>query len=189
MAIFNLLNQIKSHEIVLPAIQRNFVWDEQKIVKLLVSILRGYPIGIVLMWETHNDIQYRPFDKSVRLDPPTRFDENTKKQKLQVVLDEVLGTQYLILLSCQYGQAGIERALGRVVRKKKPGVNNELSIMSPEFPSICLVLIANARRCSISQLSSTVLSTSLSVNCCPGWRHAAPRMSRIDHGEFWGHNI
>ena len=87
MAIFNLLNQIKNQEIVLPAIQRNFVWDEPKIVKLLDSILRGYPIGIILMWETYNDIQYRPFDKSVILGPPTRFDENTKKQKLQIVLD------------------------------------------------------------------------------------------------------
>ena len=106
MAIFNLLNQIKNNEIVLPAIQRNFVWDEPKIAKLLDSILRGYPIGIILMWETHNDIQYRPFDKSVRSDPPTRFDENTKKQKLQIVLDgqQRLQSLYIALYGEYHGK-------------------------------------------------------------------------------------
>ena len=106
MAIFNLLNQIKNNEIVLPAIQRNFVWDEPKIAKLLDSILRGYPIGIILMWETHNDIQYRPFDKSARSDPPTRFDENTKKQKLQIVLDgqQRLQSLYIALYGEYHGK-------------------------------------------------------------------------------------
>ena len=62
MNIASLLNQIKSDEIVLPAIQRDFVWSEEKIETLLDSILRGYPIGIVLMWETCEDIQYRKFE-------------------------------------------------------------------------------------------------------------------------------
>ena len=45
MTIMSLLNQIENDEIVLPAIQRDFVWDEDKTAKLLDSILRGYPIG------------------------------------------------------------------------------------------------------------------------------------------------
>ncbi|MCY4303726.1 MAG: DUF262 domain-containing protein [Aestuariivita sp.] len=87
MNIITLLNQIKNQEIVLPAIQRNFVWDEEKIQKLLDSILRGYPIGIILMWETYNDIQYRRFDEAVGSTSPTDFLENKKKQRLKVVLD------------------------------------------------------------------------------------------------------
>ena len=82
-----MLNQIKNQEIVLPAIQRNFVWDEEKIQKLLDSILRGYPIGIILMWETYNDIQYRRFDEAVGSTSPTDFLENKKNQRLKVVLD------------------------------------------------------------------------------------------------------
>lgn len=46
MSIINLLNQIENDEIVLPAIQRDFVWPEDKVFRLLDSIMRGYPIRI-----------------------------------------------------------------------------------------------------------------------------------------------
>jgi uncharacterized protein with ParB-like and HNH nuclease domain len=61
MSIYSLLNQIKSKEVVLPAIQREFVWSEDKIIKLLDSAMRGYPVGIALLWETYDDVQYRHF--------------------------------------------------------------------------------------------------------------------------------
>ena len=66
MSIVGLLNEIANDEIVLPAIQRDFVWDEQKTEKLLDSILRGYPIGLVLLWETYQDLQYRGFLRDFR---------------------------------------------------------------------------------------------------------------------------
>lgn len=37
--------------LILPDIQRDFVWDNQKICKLFDSILRGYPIGNMLIWK------------------------------------------------------------------------------------------------------------------------------------------
>lgn len=43
MSIINLLNQIKNQEVVLPAIQRDFVWPQDKVLRLLDSIMRGYP--------------------------------------------------------------------------------------------------------------------------------------------------
>jgi uncharacterized protein with ParB-like and HNH nuclease domain len=67
MNIVSLLNQIESEEIVLPAIQRDFVWGERKTQMLMDSIMRSYPVGIVLMWETYNDIQYRHFDRFATL--------------------------------------------------------------------------------------------------------------------------
>lgn len=107
MNIITLLNQIKSGEIVLPAIQRNFVWGEQKIQKLLDSILRGYPIGIVLMWETYNDIQYRRFDEAAESTPPTGFFENEKGQRLKVVLDgqQRLQSLYIALYGRYQGKS------------------------------------------------------------------------------------
>lgn len=42
MSIINLLNQIQNDEIVLPAIQWDFVWSEDKVQRLLDSIMRGY---------------------------------------------------------------------------------------------------------------------------------------------------
>ncbi len=37
--------------IILPAIQRKFVWEEEKICNLFNSIMNGYPIGTFLIWE------------------------------------------------------------------------------------------------------------------------------------------
>ena len=105
MNIISLLNQIKSGEIVLPAIQRNFVWGEPKIQKLLASILRGYPIGIVLMWETYNDIQYRRFDESTISEFPTGFSDNKQRRRIKVVLDgqQRLQSLYISLYGNYYG--------------------------------------------------------------------------------------
>ena len=81
-SIMSLLRQIDNGEIVLPAIQRNFVWHERKIERLMDSILRGYPVGIVLMWETYNDIQYRRFEKIYKESTARDFRDNRKKRKL-----------------------------------------------------------------------------------------------------------
>ena len=40
-SIVNLLNQIKQDEIVLPAIQRDFVWPEAKVMRLLKLCIPG----------------------------------------------------------------------------------------------------------------------------------------------------
>jgi len=102
MNIVSLLNQIESEDIVLPAIQRDFVWSEAKIEKLMDSILRGYPIGIVLMWETYKDIQYRRFEKIYKNATKPSFFDNGSKKKLKLVLDgqQRLQSLYLVL----YGQ-------------------------------------------------------------------------------------
>jgi len=102
MNIVSLLNQINSKDIVLPAIQRDFVWSEAKIQKLMDSILRGYPIGIVLMWETYDDIQYREFENVYKNTTKASFLDNGSKRKLKLVLDgqQRLQSLYLAL----YGQ-------------------------------------------------------------------------------------
>jgi hypothetical protein len=87
MTITSLLELVKSNEIVLPAIQRDFVWDEEKIEKLLDSIMRGYPIGIILLWETYNDIQFRHFSVDYRAGTHFAFHDNPKENRLKLVLD------------------------------------------------------------------------------------------------------
>lgn len=85
--IINLLNQIKHEEVVLPAIQRDFVWPEEKVLRLLDSIMRGYPVGIALLWETYLDLQYRNFIEAFHPGQIHDFKDNKKKRKLKVVLD------------------------------------------------------------------------------------------------------
>src|SRR5947209_10911455 len=87
MNIITLLNQVKHGEIVLPAIQRNFVWSQQRVTTLLDSIMRGYPVGIALLWETYADIPFRRFVQDYQPDGKHTFKDNTKRQKLKVVLD------------------------------------------------------------------------------------------------------
>jgi len=49
ITIGDLMRDIKSY--YLPAIQREFVWPPEKIEALFDSILRGYPIGTLLIWD------------------------------------------------------------------------------------------------------------------------------------------
>ncbi|PKH69197.1 hypothetical protein CXF61_01360, partial [Psychrobacter sp. 4Dc] len=51
MSIRQLIKGINSNEYYLPAIQRKFVWSEDKICRLFNSIMRDYPIGTFLFWE------------------------------------------------------------------------------------------------------------------------------------------
>jgi hypothetical protein len=49
-SIAETLRSIQANELVLPAIQREYVWKPSQVVRLFDSILRGYPIGSFLAW-------------------------------------------------------------------------------------------------------------------------------------------
>ena len=51
VTIAQILEGIHRKEYLLPAIQREFVWDPNQIRRLLDSLLRGYPIGSLLLWK------------------------------------------------------------------------------------------------------------------------------------------
>lgn len=85
--IISLVTQIDNKEIVLPAIQRDFVWDEDRITKMFDSIMRGYPLGIVLLWETYLDIKYRDFEKDYQNEASYIFKDNTSGKRIKLVLD------------------------------------------------------------------------------------------------------
>ena len=59
--IKDALDRIASHEYVLPAIQREFVWNPQQMCALFDSLMQGYPIGEFLFWRINpeNSAQYR----------------------------------------------------------------------------------------------------------------------------------
>jgi hypothetical protein len=50
-SIEEMLTAIHRHEYLMPAIQREFVWDAEQITKLVDSLMRGYPVGSFLLWE------------------------------------------------------------------------------------------------------------------------------------------
>lgn len=53
--IKNIIDGIYEKNYVLPAIQREFVWKPEQIIKLFDSILRGYPIGSFLFWNINSN--------------------------------------------------------------------------------------------------------------------------------------
>lgn len=49
------LDRIYNHDYVLPAIQREFVWQPEQICRLFDSLMRGYPVGSFLFWQVNPD--------------------------------------------------------------------------------------------------------------------------------------
>ena len=48
-------------EIQLPDFQRGYKWDEERIRQLLITVLRGHPMGVVMLLETGNDqVRFKP---------------------------------------------------------------------------------------------------------------------------------
>ena len=56
----DLISEIENGTIKIPKFQRDFVWSIDKTAKLLDSILKGYPIGTFILWQTNerlNDLK------------------------------------------------------------------------------------------------------------------------------------
>ncbi len=52
MKIDSLLDEIRNHDLVLPEFQREYVWSKDQAKQLLSSLLKGYPVGALLIWKT-----------------------------------------------------------------------------------------------------------------------------------------
>jgi hypothetical protein len=88
-SLYGLLTQIEKDDIVLPAMQRPFVWKEERIAKLVDSLLRGFPIGAVMLWRTNTVQRYRRMSRDMDTDTLATFVfESTQNQNQKyLVLD------------------------------------------------------------------------------------------------------
>ncbi|MDB5513026.1 MAG: hypothetical protein JWR08_2509, partial [Enterovirga sp.] len=55
VTVQDVLAGIHEKRYLLPAIQREFVWDQNQIRQLMDSLMRGYPIGSFLLWKVEAD--------------------------------------------------------------------------------------------------------------------------------------
>lgn len=53
--IMKMMREIEKRQVYLPAIQRKFVWDLEKITNLMDSIMHDYPFGTFLFWRVEKD--------------------------------------------------------------------------------------------------------------------------------------
>lgn len=96
----DLIGEIQKGIIKIPKFQRDFVWTIDKTAKLLDSILKGYPIGTFILWQT--DERINDIKNVGNLDIPDTPDG----VKVQYVLD---GQQRLTSLFAAYLGAHIQK--------------------------------------------------------------------------------
>ena len=53
----NLISNIEQGQIKIPQFQRKFVWSIEETAGLIDSILKGYPIGTFIIWETNDRLR------------------------------------------------------------------------------------------------------------------------------------
>jgi len=96
----DLISEIQKGIIKIPKFQRDFVWSIDKTAKLLDSILKGYPIGTFILWQT--DERINDIKNIGNLEIPQTPDGT----KVQYVLD---GQQRITSLYAAYLGAEIQK--------------------------------------------------------------------------------
>lgn len=88
--INNFVDEIKRGNILLPMIQRPFVWlrDEERIIKLFDSIIKRFPIGIVLLYQKPVGGSTQIFGRRFfdRIDEDTKFEDYDVEVKDEQIL-------------------------------------------------------------------------------------------------------
>lgn len=59
--VSNLVGMVERGELRLPEMQREYVWTATRVRDLLDSLYRGYPSGVILAWESEEEIATRDF--------------------------------------------------------------------------------------------------------------------------------
>lgn len=58
LSIRQILEGVNNGNLRVPAFQRGFVWDADRVAHLMDSIYKGYPIGSLLIWRTSERLKY-----------------------------------------------------------------------------------------------------------------------------------
>ena len=73
MKISQILDKIDENQLFVPAFQREYVWKRKNVKQLMDSLIRDYPTGTMLTWETNQppelkgDWKYHPEQGAVKL--------------------------------------------------------------------------------------------------------------------------
>ena len=71
-----MLEKVHSGKTVLPEFQRDFVWGQAAVVKLMTSIFNGYPIGSLLIMENNDAYSSRAIDGVKVSSTPDKIDQD-----------------------------------------------------------------------------------------------------------------
>lgn len=118
MNTFKIIERLNANQMLLPALQRKFVWKDEQICNLFDSIMKGYPIGTLIFWQVQLEQaqQYSFF----------RFEPNYDEQLLTtpavpqpIVINHGNGNPLFVVLDGQQRITSIYIGLqGSTTRKK-----------------------------------------------------------------------
>lgn len=77
--VMSVVNYMQHNNWILPSIQRKFEWDKDRIINLFDSLLRGYPIGTLMLWKVNNEIIKKTGFFTFLQDYQEKFQETTSE--------------------------------------------------------------------------------------------------------------
>ena len=69
ISVRELVDKVRHGDLLLPEMQRRYVWTSTRVRDLLDSLYRGYPSGTILVWETDDHIETRGLSVEATADP------------------------------------------------------------------------------------------------------------------------
>ena len=88
MKISQILDKIDERQLLVPAFQREYVWDRENAKELISSLIKDYPTGTMLTWETNKPPELKGDDKY-----------NPKQGNVKIILDgqQRITTLYILM--------------------------------------------------------------------------------------------
>jgi hypothetical protein len=144
LAIAQLVERFDTGEIRLPMMQRDYVWRPPKVVELLDSLYRRWPIGSFYIWQTQNAHPTRPRVGRTHLPPrPDSFcgyllDGQQRLESLSLAIQGPAGGQpsrraFFDIENEQFYLANMKKTITRRIEKGDP-LLVPLSDMVPVLP-------------------------------------------------------
>ena len=121
--VADILSDVKNGRVGLPDLQRPFVWKDNKVRELLDSMMKGYPIGYIMLWASPDD-----YENTVHIGK----NEKIYKRPNDLVID---GQQRLTaLLAAMYGVTIMDKNYKeRAIRISFNPLTREFAVWTPAF--------------------------------------------------------
>lgn len=121
--VADILSDVKNGRVGLPDLQRPFVWQDNKVRELLDSMMKGYPIGYIMLWASPDD-----YENTVHIGK----NEKIYKRPNDLVID---GQQRLTaLLDAMYGVTIMDKNYKeRAIRISFNPLTREFAVWTPAF--------------------------------------------------------
>ena len=88
MKIFTILEKIDEKQLFVPAFQREYVWKRDDAKLLIDSLIKEYPVGTMLTWETANPPE---------LKGPHKYNEKQGSVRLLLDGQQRVTTLYMLI--------------------------------------------------------------------------------------------